>query len=179
MLQHQPARVLERMSIAKVIGLRLLLATEMNVAKELTGMSEKLSEHGAKAMSATAEASMRLQEMGRGLTDEGKWYQLRCLLGWHRSAPSRVRHLYYGHAKPTVEEMDQIRRAHLRQRMDSLLERRDEDRKLLDSLRRDMEALQASDPDFYCEQIEALRETACRLEQRIGRLGDEAGGLGR
>lgn len=129
-------------------------------------------------MSATAEASMRLQEMGRGLTDEGKWYRLRCLLGWHAGAPSRVRHLYYGHAKPTVEEMDQIRLAHQRHRMERLLERRNEDRETIEALRRDVEMLEAQDPDFHSETIEILRETACELERRTREAWNAGGRRG-
>lgn len=159
MLQHQPARVLERMSICMGIGFQLPLPTDMNVAKEHSTAMEKHSTKEFNKMSAVAEASMHLRAMAGDSRAEGRWWHLRCLLGWHaQGAETRIRHLYYAEQRPTPEQLADIRRARAKHILDAHKARHDQRRQDAELLARLVALAEESDFEFYRPHLEALRE---------------------
>lgn len=98
---------------------------------------------------------------GEGPLKAREW-RIRCRLNWHDKAASAIRHLLYSERRPTLNEAKEIEAAHLRYCAERIHANRAENENLLSSLRAAAAAMEASDPDFFREHIQAAGEMLLR-----------------
>ena len=98
---------------------------------------------------------------GDGKLAECEW-RIRSRCGWHHKAQSAIRHLIYSERRATVEEAKQIEAAHLRWCAEKIDANRRENAQLFDTMRKAIAAMEASDPEFYGPQIQAIGELLLR-----------------
>ena len=108
---------------------------------------------------------------GTGKLSEREW-RIRCRLNWHHKARSTIRHMLYGERRPYVNEARQIEAAHLKHCAEKIEANSNDNARLYQSMRTALAAMEATDPEFYREQAEALR-------QILFRPGDLGGGEGK
>jgi hypothetical protein len=99
---------------------------------------------------------------GNGKLLEREW-RIRSRLNWHTKARSSIRHMLYGERQPSLDEAKQIEIAHLKYCAEQIEAHRAENAKLFDSLRRSLDAMQKTDPEFFVTQVQAVREIMHRL----------------
>ena len=87
--------------------------------------------------------------------------------GWHDKAPSAIRHMLSGSRKISADERNDIEAAYLRYCADKIKVNNDDNRRLYQTIRNAIAALEKSDPEFHRPQIEALRE----IVNQLGYLG--------
>jgi hypothetical protein len=93
---------------------------------------------------------------GAGTLKEREW-RIRCRLNWHHKARSAVRHLLYRERVPSFEEGKQIEAAHLRFCAERVRQNAAENAALFQEMRSALAAMEASDPDFFAPDIDAVR----------------------
>lgn len=92
-----------------------------------------------------------------------KDWQIRARLKWHDKAKSAIRHILRGDRKLSGQEEREIEAAHLRFCADAIKAKHDETKDLFASMRRAIDAMERSDPEFYRPHIEAVRDQMLRL----------------
>lgn len=123
------------------------------------------------AMTALVE---KLAALGGDGPFKSREWKIRSRLNWHTKARSAVRHILAGARKVSLEEAQQIEAAHMKYCAEKVEANRDENRKLLDALARSLAAMEASDPDYFSEQVEAVREILFRRGNANAENGGEA-----
>jgi len=116
----------------------------------------------------------KLAALGGDGPFKAREWKIRSRLNWHTKARSTVRHILSGARKVSLEEARQIEAAHLRFCAEKVEANRDENRKLLDSLRQSLAAMEASDPEFFSEQAEAVRQILFRHGNGASQDGGQA-----
>lgn len=104
----------------------------------------------------------KLSELGGLGKLAAREFRIRNRLGWHTKPKSVVRHLLYGERRPSLEEAKQIEAAHLRWCAEKIDANRRENAALFDTMRKAIAAMEASDPEFYGPQIQAVGELLLR-----------------
>ena len=89
-------------------------------------------------------------------------YRVKSALNWRTKARSTIRHLLKGEQRPSLEEATQIEAAHFRHCAKTIEANRNENAKLFASMQSALEAMQASDPEFFASQIAAVSEILLR-----------------
>jgi hypothetical protein len=96
--------------------------------------------------------------------------RIRSLCSWRDKAASAVRHMLRGDRKLSPDEVQDIEAAHLKHCAKTIEANRAENRKLYESLSAALAAMQASDPEFFSQQADAVREILFRYGD--GNSGD-------
>lgn len=115
---------------------------------------------------------------GVGVKMLAKDHKIRKRLKWHDKAKSAIRHILNGEQTLSGQDERDIELGFLTYCADLIEAHRDEDQKMLETIRSSLEYLQAADADFHRPAIEALGAFADRLRGSLGRPRPEAGGDG-
>lgn len=130
---------------------------------------EKYSEtKRERPMSLTDEVHHKLNALGGGADTPLKirLHEIRKRLGWWDcGADGRIKRLIYGEQK-AHEFIDEIRRAYARHCVNQVESNREATRKLAEQFSRAIAHFEATDPDFYRDQIEAMVGALGRMEHR-------------
>lgn len=129
--------------------------------------SEKISDKERQVTCVTVEIQQKLYELGGGRYVPLKRLvpEIRKKLGWWDvKAEGRIKRLLYGEQEP-YRFIDEIRKAHTRHCLRQVESNCEANRQLIEQFSEAVRYFETVDPDFYREQIEAMRETLERLER--------------
>lgn len=111
-------------------------------------------------MAAVADKLSELAGIGKLAVRE---YRVRSRLNWHTKAKTAVRHLLHGEQKADEDERLQIDAAHARWCAEKIEANTHDTARLIASIAEFAERASRVDAEYFREDIEALRQSLCRL----------------